>query len=751
MSKQNRLLAYLLIGFGVGVVMHQWLLSPGVHISVRGENIPEINYIWIIRSLMEQGYAFTTWNPKFLGGEAVLTHAIYPVYWLMAAFSWILDIPVEEIYKWSIYALLWLSSVALCEFVWRFSANVAAGVVAGLIFGLMPGRFNAIESLYLQMSWSLVPLVLWLYERELASRPRPSFPGSIRFGLAAGLLAWSSIQVPLMMLPVLLSYFLVREYQTVVRRDLAGAERTVWTVARLWVDQRARSWVIAGLIASGIAANYYLPTLLYFGELGFSRYTSDPSGVTIPLSFIAYMLPFRWSPEFHPGRFHHLTWYIGGVAVILALVGILARHRKLTVIFWTLVAVGALLLITGDTVGSIPNPIYRGYDMIPLLRGALRRSFRFILPFSLALAILAAYGTAALTSWKPRGRRWMSIATLLLALFVVIDYWPHHGSFRTLDSYLREDEVALVAWLKEQDPEYRYLMPFDYSLDAQGYLQGYNSSFLHHLVPQQGVWEDSYVSHFSSRRANELLAIVNVDHPLWQPEYGPHHSAIFTISAVRYWILYLDSHPNLSLYESAVAQGAPVVFSQGKIRVLLNTEAKPLVQFFPYAALYTGSGGVEEISAWLPVLLAQRTVLVEPADRRNHDLQDQVDYLLDGSELSANRVIKAGDGEVYLEWSAQPTAIMINVDTEESGVLMVANAWFPGWQATVDGKEQPLLRAYHAWQAVSVPAGSHLVTLNYRLPYGIVIALLVSAVTVLFAISVLIYSAISRQGAETGS
>jgi hypothetical protein len=68
-----------------------------------------------------------------------------------------------------------------------------------------------------------------------------------------------------------------------------------------------------------------------------------------------------------------------------------------------------------------------------------------------------------------------------------------------------------------------------------------------------------------------------------------------------------------------------------------------------------------------------------------------------------------------VEWLARsPNALRLSVTTERPALLVVADNWFPAWQATVDGEAAPVLRAYHTLRAVPVPAGTHTVEMRYR-------------------------------------
>lgn len=54
------------------------------------------------------------------------------------------------------------------------------------------------------------------------------------------------------------------------------------------------------------------------------------------------------------------------------------------------------------------------------------------------------------------------------------------------------------------------------------------------------------------------------------------------------------------------------------------------------------------------------------------------------------------------------------VSTPGPTILVIAQAYYPSWQARIDGRPEPVLRANHAFQAVEVPAGIHNVVLHYE-------------------------------------
>jgi hypothetical protein len=69
------------------------------------------------------------------------------------------------------------------------------------------------------------------------------------------------------------------------------------------------------------------------------------------------------------------------------------------------------------------------------------------------------------------------------------------------------------------------------------------------------------------------------------------------------------------------------------------------------------------------------------------------------------------EGTTLLHYT--PTRIEISVRAAAPGVLVLPEAYFPGWRATVDGKPAILYRANVMFRAVRVPAGHSTVVIEY--------------------------------------
>jgi len=74
-----------------------------------------------------------------------------------------------------------------------------------------------------------------------------------------------------------------------------------------------------------------------------------------------------------------------------------------------------------------------------------------------------------------------------------------------------------------------------------------------------------------------------------------------------------------------------------------------------------------------------------------------------------------------------PNKIVIRVEADSPGWLVLSDVWYPGWRAWVDGEPVTVLRANYLFRAVEVPAGPHEVVFAYRPVWfyaGLVVSLL---------------------------
>ena len=91
-----------------------------------------------------------------------------------------------------------------------------------------------------------------------------------------------------------------------------------------------------------------------------------------------------------------------------------------------------------------------------------------------------------------------------------------------------------------------------------------------------------------------------------------------------------------------------------------------------------------------------------------------------------NRVVRGEADVVFTAIDEQH--LRLDASPACAGVLVLSDNWYPGWQATLDGRPIDVLRADAAIRAVAMPAGSHRVEMHYR-PSGLGWAATLSLVT----------------------
>ncbi|MEA2827098.1 MAG: hypothetical protein QOG43_1537 [Actinomycetota bacterium] len=122
-----------------------------------------------------------------------------------------------------------------------------------------------------------------------------------------------------------------------------------------------------------------------------------------------------------------------------------------------------------------------------------------------------------------------------------------------------------------------------------------------------------------------------------------------------------------------------------------------------------------------------------PAESRPVAGDDEARRILASPDFSMARTVLVADDAVAAT-SGTPgtvdlveqraTKVVVRVTRADPGWLVAIQTSYPGWTATVDGKNAPVERADYAFTAVAVGAGTHEVVLRYRprsVRYGMIV------------------------------
>lgn len=103
---------------------------------------------------------------------------------------------------------------------------------------------------------------------------------------------------------------------------------------------------------------------------------------------------------------------------------------------------------------------------------------------------------------------------------------------------------------------------------------------------------------------------------------------------------------------------------------------------------------------------------------------------VEGAQMAAREVT----GRV-VSLAERPDRLQLTVEADRPTVVVVRDAFAPGWTASVDGSPTPVLRADGRHRAVPIPAGRSRVTLSYR-PPGLASGLAVAALSLIAVLGV---------------
>jgi hypothetical protein len=90
-----------------------------------------------------------------------------------------------------------------------------------------------------------------------------------------------------------------------------------------------------------------------------------------------------------------------------------------------------------------------------------------------------------------------------------------------------------------------------------------------------------------------------------------------------------------------------------------------------------------------------------------------------------------------------PNAVTIRAASESGGFLVLADTYYPGWQAVLDGQPVEILRANYVFRAVAFPPGEHTVVFRYA-PLSFQVGAAISLLTLAFVIGMLIALSLRR-------
>jgi len=418
------------------------------------------------------------------------------------------------------------------------------------------------------------------------------------------------------------------------------------------------------------------------------------------------------------------SYYAGVLPLALAAIAVWRARGGRTLLLASLALAGVLLAL-GDA-GLVLNILKRA---VPLL-GFIRFPVKFVILTLFCLALLAGAGTAWLQTQSAAVVRlslsgpgtWIALGVLLV---LALAYWfpfPSDSWSAVWPNALGRLAFLLVGLgmlmliFKAERPQTRVLLSFGFliwmGLDICTHAPQQNPT-----VPAQAY--DAYPPPMTR------LPQVGESRAMLSPQAERIMDNLVNPDLLR---LYLGQRAEL-FSDCNLLNGIPIVGGFMTLHLAAEHKVAGLLQSGLAAPGVTQFLGVSQIAAprplfvWEPqtnfmpwATLGQKPVFLDDdanlaALCESGFLPRQIVYL----PSSARGQVAAGaDGQARLLSSRiSSTECVFETSAESRTMLVVAQAWYHCWQASVDGASVPLWRANYAFQALEVPAGRHEVRIVY--------------------------------------
>jgi hypothetical protein len=179
------------------------------------------------------------------------------------------------------------------------------------------------------------------------------------------------------------------------------------------------------------------------------------------------------------------------------------------------------------------------------------------------------------------------------------------------------------------------------------------------------------------------------------------------------WIEYLDQTDPLTQTQLLNLMGVKVVEKEDETQVYgVQFESRKALARF----------------RWVPcaIIVPNGDIALQKVASTEFDPEEEI--ILEENDYKKVPVCHHFRDSIVSVMSENPNEIIVQVESSQKGYLILADTWYPGWKAWVDGKEVPVLRANFLFRAVDLSPGSHEVIFAYQ-PIWFYVGAAVSVIT----------------------
>jgi hypothetical protein len=702
-------------------------------------------------------------SPRYLWADVMLcgfpqaadlqAQLFYPLSWLGAGTT----------FGWNLTVILPYALAAAFTYGYLYSLTKAktASALGALIFSMSGFLISNLGHLTMVHAACWLPLVIWsITELKKNISPLWFFLTSIATALLAlaghgqtlcyGLTLFTALAVVLS----------------------CSSEQGHWKI-----DYRFLAFsFLALLLGLGVSAIQLLPTVLLTQTterlahgLEFYNYFRFR-----PFEFILFLFPCLFGIDkttiygydwIGPGDFVSAGCYIGLVSLMLAPIAFFSNTERKLKFFWFSVAILSLLLVMGDEtfIGAMAY-YYPPYKIF-------RVPSRHFLEMSFAIAVLACFGFRAIEARSVSKRALIvliasSAAIFIATLFVAVVMLP------VLVQSVAQDKaghLALSLWgtpsllvpicvfivslsalfLLVRNPQSRYrrisfVLVTLFDLASFGQFCDWNTNPCDPditQIPQYAIKYRDSLSQTSQRAANvsgnggSNYELPSNRSALWGVPTINSYQPLISSRAKRFFCMYAGGFLQCDLTapadHSLDIAGVRYVFVPKTHNVLVSIDKNPakwsLKENLPSVQVYENMTAMPRV--WL-VPKAQemppdKSILVIH-ESHNYDpnklalVEEPIEVGGTASPTDSAKLISVANG-----------SMAVSTKTQTPELLVTSDAYYPGWEAQIDGKSTHIYPADYLFRAVLVPAGEHTVNFFYK-PKILTTGLVVSIISSLF-------------------
>ncbi|MCC6797665.1 MAG: YfhO family protein [Candidatus Hydrogenedentes bacterium] len=680
---------------------------------------------------MHEG-ALPLWNSRQLCGTPLLADARVGV--LQPLNLPFLFMSTEHAMALHAFMCLFMMGLFFALLVRAVGVGYLAALLGGMVYAFSGLSAAAMSRPTLAAAMVWTPLLLWAV-REYAHRFDTA--SAIIAGITGALLMLSGAYAFALVVAVVAFVYAV---QSLVVVERGSAEFT----------KRARGLIVIGLVAFGVSAVQWMPTLALALRAAnpFSWVWGPQPGGIAPASLGEFFVQaISGRAEVQPR-----IAYVGVVPLVFIPAAMFHRHRRRDAVLYALLAACAVALavffrwrlplqfplsaLMLPVIVSVALLTAIGADRVFTTRASFR-SQSIWLPVMVTLAASVAlfllFGSEVRRYVLPivpvlllfavfRARVLLPLCYVAIGAIVLIDLV---NAGRTIYTHPRQDAPACFETYKQALASARdqslggriatSARELDRGLTANiGMVAGLNSAGGAGLPMSrdQALWHERLTGEAGSTARPSVSSL----------SPASANSQLLRYMAARLLI----AAPQSPMYEGRWEGKGPAlreVSSAGEVRMFVLDDALPRAYWVPRVQVEVG------LPATIDALTGENFDATQMCvvDAESKGISD----LATLTGASAQQTAAARPNATCSVEDVSPERVVVRVDAPDNGVTVLCDTFDSGWSASIDGKRAPILKVNGIFRGIATPQGAHEIIFIYR-PWSLYVGLTLACVALVW-------------------